>query len=108
MQQQTTHWDSAEKKIAITALEKAKSLETKILISYVKEQASQIKRPDDIWQLHDFLSAKRHDIDGKYDNRDSFLMHTLAKLIKDQLIDFAALEGLSADKKTKITLLTRI
>ncbi len=86
MQQQTTHWDSAEKKIAITALEKAKSLETKILISYVKEQASQIKRPD---------------------NRDSFLMHTLAKLIKDQLIDFAALEGLSADKKTKITLLTR-
>jgi hypothetical protein len=108
IQQETTHWSSAEKNIAQIALEKAHQLEIETLISYVREQASQVVNSEDVWRLHDFLSAKRHDIDGKYDDRESFLMYTLARLIKDNLIILEQLAGLSADKQTKISLLTRI
>ncbi len=107
-QQEQPQWNHEETKIAKAALEKAHATEIAALIHYVKQQASLVAEPEDVWQLHDFLSAKRHDIDGKYDDRESFLMYTLSKLIKDKLITLTELDGLSADKQTKISLLTRI
>ena len=38
---------------------------------------------DELWQIHDLLSAKRYDLDGKYDARESMLVFTLAELIKE-------------------------
>ncbi|MDA0268481.1 MAG: hypothetical protein O2890_08990 [Cyanobacteria bacterium] len=107
-QPEQSHWNSEEIRIAQAALQKAHASEIAALISYVQVQASSVTAPEDVWQLHDFLSAKRHDIDGKYDDRESFLMYTLSRLIKDGLLTLAELEGLSVDKKTKINLLTRM
>ncbi|NJN20099.1 MAG: hypothetical protein HC812_01415 [Leptolyngbya sp. RL_3_1] len=107
-QQEQTLWSHEEISIAKTALQKAHRSEISALVSYVQAQASVVATPEDVWQLHDFLSAKRHEIDGKYDDRESFLMYTLSRLIKDGLLTLTELDGLSVDKKTKVNLLTRM
>lgn len=99
-------WSNAEKEIAEAALKQAYNREIENLISDIREKAPLISAPEEVWQLHDFLSASRHDLDGKYDDRESFLMFTLSRLIKDGLLQKSDLEGLSADKQAKVKLLT--
>jgi hypothetical protein len=108
MTQSEVQWSDAERKIAEDALKRAYRKDVEALINYVQTHANQISEPEDVWQLHDFLSAKRHDIDGKYDDREAFLMFTLSKLIKDGLLTLAELDGLTADKRAKVTVLTRM
>lgn len=99
-------WSDAEKEIAKAALKQAYDREIEQLIADIREKAPLISAPDEIWQLHDFLSASRHDLDGKYDERESFLMFTLSRLIKDGLLEKSDLKGLSDDKRAKVRLLT--
>ncbi len=101
-------WSDAEKSIAEDAIKRAHGREVEALIAYVRENANKISRPEDVWQLHDFLSARRHNIDGKYDDREAFLMFTISNLIKDKLLSLSELDGLTADKRAKITVLTRM
>lgn len=108
MQQAEIHWSDKEKKIAEIALKKAYEQEVNDLIEGVREKAKLISLTEDVWQLHDFLSAKRHEIDGKYDDREAFLMYTLSRLVKDGLLDLSDLAELEADKRAKISLLTRM
>ncbi|MEM1241308.1 MAG: hypothetical protein AAGI45_15830 [Cyanobacteria bacterium P01_H01_bin.26] len=107
-QQAEVQWSDAEKKIAEVALKKAYEQELKSLVQGVRGKASLISLPEDVWQLHDFLSAKRHEIDGKYDDRESFLMYTLSRLVKDGLLDLSDLMELETDKRAKISVLTRM
>ncbi len=108
MQQADIQWSPDEKKIAESALKRAYDREIAAMMSCVRETANQIAQVEDVWQLHDFLSARRHDIDGKYDEREPFLIFTLSKLIKDKLLDITELEGLAADKRAKVSVLTRM
>ncbi|MBE9066013.1 hypothetical protein IQ260_05040 [Leptolyngbya cf. ectocarpi LEGE 11479] len=108
MQQAEIHWSDNEKKVAEIALKKAYDQEVKALIEGVREKANLISLTEDVWQLHDFLSAKRHEIDGKYDDREPFLMYTLSRLVKDGLLALSDLAELEADKQAKISLLTRM
>jgi hypothetical protein len=108
MTQVENHWSVTEKTAAEAALKKAYDREIEALLEYVRETSSKILQSEDVWQLHDFLSARRHDIDGKYDNRESFLVFTLSKLVKDGLLELSELEGLSADKRAKVSILTRM
>jgi hypothetical protein len=108
MQQSDIYWSSAEKSIAEAAIKKAYSREVEALVKNIRETASLISLPEDVWKLHDFLSARRHDIDGKYDDRESFLVYTLSRLVKDGLLGLDELEGLAADKRAKVSLLTRM
>ncbi|EDX82943.1 hypothetical protein S7335_121 [Synechococcus sp. PCC 7335] len=101
-------WSNEERRIAESALKKAYRKETEALIANIRENAANVTQLEDVWQLHDFLSAKRHDIDGKYDDREDFLMFTLSKLIKTGLLDKSDLQGLAADKRAKVTVLTRM
>ncbi|MEO0755304.1 MAG: hypothetical protein AAFY78_00345 [Cyanobacteria bacterium J06648_16] len=108
MTQTETQWSSEEKQIAEKALKTAYAREIQMLMDYVRESASGLCEIQDVWQLHDFLSARRHDIDGKYDERESFLLFTLSKLLQDKLLDLTELEGLAADKRAKLSLLIRM
>ncbi|MBE9062463.1 hypothetical protein [cf. Phormidesmis sp. LEGE 11477] len=101
-------WSHEEIRIAKSALKKAYKQETEALIANIRENAANVTQLEDVWQLHDFLSAKRHDIDGKYDDREDFLVFTLSKLIKTGLLDKSDLQGLAADKQAKVTVLTRM
>lgn len=53
------------------------------LILKVREQSKLLTAADQVWQLHDFLSAKRYLLEGKYDYRYPMLMFVVAGLVKE-------------------------
>lgn len=108
MQVSNIEWSKTEKKIAQTAFDKAYEREISALIDEVRKQASAVSVVDDIWSLHDFLSARRHDIDGKYEYTYSALMFVFARLIKEGWLQLEELNGLDSDKLTKVAALTRM
>jgi len=101
-------WSSVEKTVAQAAFEKALEREIDALVNEVRARASTITKLDDVWQLNDFLSARRHEIDGKYSYRYSVLIFVFAQLVKEGWLHLHELEGLEADKRTKIKALTRM
>ncbi|HEY9823960.1 MAG TPA: hypothetical protein V6D19_00815 [Stenomitos sp.] len=108
MQANTTEWSDTEQLVAKEAFEKAYALETSALLDEVRRQSSSISAIDDLWNLHDFLSARRHELDGKYDFNYPMLLITFAGLIKDGWLQFDDLTSLSKDKLAKISALTRL
>lgn len=101
-------WSTAEKKVAQAAFEKAYKRQIDALIEDVRAKASAIAGLDDVWRLHDLLSAKRHEIDGKYDYRYSVLIFVFAGLVKEGWLQLDELEGLDRGKLTKIAALARM
>lgn len=109
MEQATeTQWSTQERTIAKGALSIAQQRELAALIKLVRETASQVSSIDEVWHLHDFLSARRFDIDGKYDDRDDEILFVLAKLKKDGWVLPEDLTGLESAKISKIMALTRV
>jgi hypothetical protein len=108
MQASDIQWSQLEKTIAQAAFNRARERETKALIEEVRKRAEAITEIDDMWRLHDFLSARRHDIDGKYDYRYSVLIFVFAQLVKEGWLHLDELDGLDANKLTKVAALTRM
>ncbi|MGD1858995.1 MAG: hypothetical protein ACFB0E_03375 [Leptolyngbyaceae cyanobacterium] len=108
MQVSETQWSSQEMAVAKTALKTAYERETASMVKSVREKASEISHVDDLWHLNDFLSARRFDIDGKYDDREEEVLFVLAKLIKEGWLAAADLDGLDSEKLTKMKALTHI
>lgn len=108
MQVSDTEWSTIEQTIAKEAFEKAYQREIKALIEQVRERASAIAEIEDMWHLHDFLSARRHEVDGKYDYRDSMLVFIFASLVKEGWLHLNELEGLDRSKIAKIAALSRM
>lgn len=100
-------WSKTEKKIAREAFERAYERECSYLAGRIREKANQIKKPDDIWRLHDFLTEKRKEVDKKFDYRYSVLDLVFGRLIKDGWLDFADLKGLNEEKIERIKRLLR-
>lgn len=107
MQLSAVEWTSAEQQIARAAFDKAYQRELDGLMQAVRLQAGTIVQVEDVWRLHDFLSAKRHEIDGKYDYQDASLIFVFAELVRDGLLHLDELAGLDAVKLTKIAALAR-
>lgn len=101
-------WSNIEETVAKEAFEKAYQREITTLIEEVREKASAISEINDMWLLHDFLSARRHDIDGKYEYRNSVLIFVFARLVKEGWLSINELEGLDKDKLAKIAALARM
>ncbi|MBD2163872.1 hypothetical protein H6G04_05575 [Calothrix membranacea FACHB-236] len=101
-------WSDLEQEVAQAAFKKAYERETNALIQEVRDNAVQISELEDIWRLHNFLSAKRHDIDGKYDYNYSVLVFVFATLIKQGWLHLDELQGLDRHKITKIVSLSRM
>jgi hypothetical protein len=108
MQTLDTDWTDTEKNVARTAFNKAYERELSGLMQAVREGSNQIEKPDDLWRLHDLLSAKRHEIDGKYDYRYSALMFVFAGLVKEGWLSIDELSGLQSNKIAKIVALSRM
>lgn len=103
-----TSWSETEKQTADNAFQLAYSRETSALIGEIRQQASSLTQVDDLWRLHDYLSAIRHDLDGKYDNRYPTLIFVFAQLLKEGWLSLEDLQGLSAEKLTKISALAKM
>ncbi|BAZ40825.1 hypothetical protein NIES4101_67860 [Calothrix sp. NIES-4101] len=108
MQVTDTQWSQTEQEVAKAAFDKAYEREINALILEVREQASAIAHLDQMWGLHDFLSARRHDIDGKYDYRYSVLIFVFARLVKEGWLKLEELSGLDTDKIKKVAALSRM
>lgn len=101
-------WTLAEREIAQEVFNRAYEREINALIKDVREKASAIADLSDVWQLHDYLSSRRHEIDGKYEYDYSSLLFVFAELVRDGWIKLDELKNLSRDKLAKITALTKI
>jgi hypothetical protein len=108
MQSNISDWSIEEQQIAQKALIKAYNRETNALIDEIRQKASLINEINAVWSLHDYLSTKRYDIDGKYDERDLTPIFSLAKLIKEGWLHPEDLTGLTSDKKAKISALAKM
>ncbi|NJL02491.1 MAG: hypothetical protein HC838_17875 [Spirulinaceae cyanobacterium RM2_2_10] len=101
-------WSSQEREAARSALTVARQRETETLVKTIRRQAGNIDNINDAWCLHDFLSAQRHYIDGKYDDRESGLLFVLSELIKEGWLTLDELKRLDAAKLVKISALARM
>lgn len=101
-------WTENETQCAHTLLKKAYDREVNNLLADIREQALTITQVDELWKLHDFLSAKRHEIDGKYDSRESVIVFVFAQLLKEGLVDAEELGFLAGEKRAKIKALARL
>jgi Photoprotection regulator fluorescence recovery protein len=108
MQASEIQWSAAERTVALSAFETAYSREVGSLMDEVRSRSSGLAAVEDLWKLHDFLSARRHDLDGKYDNRDSALLFVFAQLVKEGWLSISELDGLDPQKLTKVAALTRL
>ena len=101
-------WSKKEKKIARTAFDKAYEKECFQIIEKLKKKTLKLSGPEDIWDLHDYLSEIRKEIDEKYDYRYSVLILIFSKLLKQQWLNIEDLEGLSSDKIDRIKSLSNL
>jgi hypothetical protein len=108
MQVSEAEWTDTEKTIARTAFDQAYKREIEALIKQVQEETSTLTELGELWRLHDFLSAKRHQVEGKYDYEYSALPFVFAGLVKEGWLHLSELEGLSQDKLAKISSLARM
>jgi hypothetical protein len=106
MQAINTEWTTAEEEVAKKAFDMAYKREIGALIDSVRYRASSLAEIEEMWRLHDFLSVKRHEVDGRYDYRLSTIVFVFAGLVKDGWLSLNELEGLNADKIAKIAALT--
>jgi hypothetical protein len=108
MQESENKWSSTEEKVAREAFERAYEREIAALLKEVRAKVSAMTELNELWQLHDFLSVRRHEIDGKYDYRYSTLIFVFARLIRDGWLHLDELESLDRDKLAKIAALVRM
>jgi hypothetical protein len=101
-------WSKAEETLAREAFELAHHRETNALIREVNHAASSLAELNDLWQLHDFLSARRHALDGKYHYDPASLIFLFAQLMKEGWLHFDDLAGLERDKLARISSLARM
>lgn len=98
-------WSPNEKKAARAVFDNAFARECQAIKHEVESQLRQSQDPRDIWRVHDFLSAKRSDIDRTYDYRYSVLIGVFGKLLRKGWITEKDLSGLQLDKVEAIKLM---
>ena len=67
-----------------------------------KQMASQIQQPSDLWDLEQYLTARRKDINRKYDTRGSRLKDVMGRLLSENRIGEDDLRGLGDEKMKAI------
>ena len=108
LQVSKTDWSKAEEIIAKQALQTAYTRETTALITSVRDEASSITKLEDLWYLHDLLSTKRYEIDGKYAYDASSVVFDFASLVKEGWLTLEDLKGLNQTILSKISALARM
>lgn len=98
-------WSQAEKKLARRVFEAALDRELAAVMAEFKQRAARASGPQEMWDVEDYLSAARREIDSKYDYRYSQLSLVFGRLLREGRIDEDELNGLSEDKLAHIRLI---
>jgi hypothetical protein len=96
-------WSPAERKIARRAFRAAYLRQCATITETAKRMLGSPLPPEEIWQLHDYLSGERRNMDQRYDFRYSVLISVFARLLREGWMKMRDLEGLDADKIQQIT-----
>ena len=104
----SNQWTETEHSVVESAFQVAHTRETEALMAEIRQRVGSLTCVEDMWTLHDRLSVKRHEIDGKYDRDPSVLLFGLAQLIKEGWLQKDDLAGLTADKIAKVSALARM
>ena len=99
---------STEEKIAQQALQKAHEREISALMMNIRDRTNSLNKIEDLWDLHDLLSTKRYEIDGKYVYNSSSIVFDFASLIKEKWLTIEDLQGLPSEMLSKISALARM
>jgi hypothetical protein len=91
-------WSRSEKIIARTAFDAALGRELHEVIQEAKKMASQIQQSSDLWDLEQYLTQRRKEIDRKYEYKYSQLTHVFGRLLHEQRLCEEELHGLREDK----------
>jgi hypothetical protein len=91
-------WSSAEKAIARKAFDRALERELEAVILEAKSKAAKIQESSGLWELEQYLTQRRQEIDRKYDYRYSVLPLVLANLLSGGRLNENELHGLGEDK----------
>jgi hypothetical protein len=96
------NWSKNEKVIARRAFDTAYKRECDAILGRLKGMVAVAKEPDDIWQIHDYLTEQRETMDEKYDYRYSILTLIFARFLSEGWLKKSDLEGLGEDKIEEI------
>ena len=95
-------WSRSEKAIARTAFDAALGRELREVIRQAKRMANGIQQSSDLWDLEQYLTQRRKEIDRKYDYRYSRLTDVLGRLLYENRLREEELRGLNGDKLESI------
>ena len=91
-------WSKAERAIARKAFDQALNQELQEVIQQAKQMAAEVKEPYELWELEQYLTQRRKEIDRKYEYRDSQLTLVFGTLLHEGRLTGEQLRGLSEDK----------
>jgi hypothetical protein len=91
-------WSQAEKAIARRAFDLALQREFDAVTREVKRRAANIEERSALWELEDYLTKTRNEINRKYDYRYSVLPMVFGVLIRGGRISEEDLRGVGEDK----------
>jgi hypothetical protein len=107
METELAGWTAQEEQVARRVFEQAVSREVEALIETLRKEAAALHGPEKVWQFHDFLSIRRHQIEGRGEFCLDGLLFVLADLVKAGLASLEELDGLADDKRAKIQAMAR-
>ena len=91
-------WSPSEKKAARAAFDLALDRELKAIRQEVEALLQKSGDESSIWRVHDYLSAKRREVDEKYDYRYSVLILVFSRLVFEGWLTLDDLSGIGAEK----------
>ena len=95
---QDLKWSATEKVIARKAFKLALERELQAVVLEAKSMAAIIQEPSGLWDLEQYLTQRRQEIDRIYDYRYSVLPLVLANLLSNGRLVEDELRGLGEDK----------
>ena len=91
-------WSRSEKAIARQAFDAALKRELHELMQEAQEIARKIKQPSDLWDLQEYLTRRRKEMDHKHKYRYSHLTQVFGRLLYETRVSEEELRGFSEDK----------
>jgi Photoprotection regulator fluorescence recovery protein len=91
-------WSPTEKSVARKAFDLALGRELQSVILEAKSKAAKIQEPSGLWELEQYLTQRRQEIDRMFDYRYSVLPLVFANLLSSGRLVEDDLRGLGEDK----------
>jgi hypothetical protein len=91
-------WSDREKKVARRVFDSAVQRELAETIVDFKARVADLRGPDEMWALEQYLRERRHEIERKYDFRYSQLIWVFGQLLREGRIQEDDLAGLTEGK----------